>query len=62
MIPQIINRLDDIILGGIKERENSGYEEKNGFSNDSRAAVNEHVDVGVSHSTSWSNWNSLHTG
>ena len=27
MLPQIINRLDDIILGEIKERENSGFEE-----------------------------------
>jgi hypothetical protein len=60
MLPQIINRLDDIILGGIKERKNSGYEEKNRFSNDPHAAVNEHVDGGLSHSISQGRRNHLH--
>jgi hypothetical protein len=60
MLPQIINYLEDIILGGIKERENSVHEEKNGFSNDSLAAVNEHVDGGVSRPTSQSRRTHLH--
>jgi hypothetical protein len=44
--------LDGIISAELWERENSVYEEKNGFGNSSHAAVDEHVDVGVQPSTS----------